>query len=56
MEDVIVVDPNNRIIGTAPKLLVDQKKWWHRAAFVFVLDEDSEFIIKRRHQLNTVIH
>ena len=56
MEDLVVVDQNNRIIGTAPKTLVDKRKWWHRASFVFLINEENNFIIKKRHQLNTVIH
>lgn len=42
-EVVIVVDENNKEIGSAKRKEVREKNLWHRASFIFVYNNKGEF-------------
>ena len=47
-ERVVLVDENDREIGTMPKMEAHQKAVLHRAISVFILNEKGEWLLQRR--------
>lgn len=47
-EIIQLVDACNRPCGTAPRRLMRQYRYWHRATYAFVLNAQGELCIQRR--------
>ena len=47
-EEVILVDSQDQILGTMPKMEAHEKGVLHRAFSVFILNDKNELLIQRR--------
>ena len=48
-DHVVLVDANDRPLGTADKMTVHREGWLHRALSVFVFDDDGRLLLQQRH-------
>jgi isopentenyldiphosphate isomerase len=47
-EVVLVVDSNNKPIGSAKRKEVRAKNLWHRASYIFVYNSKGQFYVLKR--------
>ena len=48
MQNVILVNENDEVTGTAEKMEAHQKGWLHRAFSIFVFNSKGEMLIQQR--------
>lgn len=53
-EIVIIVDRQNRVVGTAPRAVMRTRRLPHRASFVFVFCGDGRLVVQQRTETKDV--
>mmetsp|Transcript_1869 Transcript_1869/g.4017 ORF Transcript_1869/g.4017 Transcript_1869/m.4017 type:complete len:186 (-) Transcript_1869:1607-2164(-) len=48
IEQVLIVDPDNRPVGSASRQQMRREKLWHRSTFTFILDFEDNLHVQRR--------
>jgi isopentenyldiphosphate isomerase len=54
-EQIVLVDKNNNVIGSAPNLEVRAKNLLHRGSDVFILNSRGDFLVTRRAKTKRVL-